>query len=240
VPVNQAKILKRNYIICSLYFIVSFAVINLLIAILILAKIFPSELKKFEADDLFFITFMQMLVFTGFALVIKKKFSLKIFKFRRKIHASQILWGFLGLIGVHGIIHILMQIFNLELNQFEHFDMNIIKQKPYYFFIMVSLVAPFYEEYVFRGLILRSLWPRLKKRKKILKGLAVFFSSFIFGIFHEGAQFPTFILALYLSFLTIKSAGITLPVVIHSIQNTLAAIAMLYGEELPVETLFYF
>jgi len=201
----------------------------------------PSDLKSLDTEQFHILNIFQITIFVGFALALKKKFTLKRFRFRKKISAEQIFLAFAGLVGVHLVSGLLMSLLGLEVKQFEEFEIKkIVNERPLLFFCMVSIVAPVYEEFIFRGLILRSLWPCLQKNKRLFQVLAVSLSSFAFAVFHKGAELSVFLLALYLSFLAIKTAGLTLPVIMHVTQNTIASLTLIYHDKLGIEKLFYF
>ena len=80
-------------------------------------------------------------------------------------------------------------------------------------FLYVSLIAPVFEEILFRGLILRSLQPYGKK-------FAIFTSAYLFGMFHGNiVQSPyAFLIGLVLGYVTIEYSMVW-AVVLHMGNN---------------------
>lgn len=83
------------------------------------------------------------------------------------------------------------------------------------------------EELVFRGILLRSLAPRLGGP------LAVLISAAVFGLYHlfPPQMVSTFVLGLVLGVLTLRSASIVPAMIVHALNNTVAV--LLAREVLP-------
>lgn len=87
-------------------------------------------------------------------------------------------------------------------------------------FIYISLVGPFMEEIIFRGVILKGL---LKNYKP---GTAIFVSALLFGIFHMNLVQSTsaFGLGLIIASLYVKTGSLRLCFLIHCLNNTFVGI----------------
>lgn len=81
--------------------------------------------------------------------------------------------------------------------------------------IIVSLIGPIAEEFVFRGLILN----RLITKFGFWNGLGL--SSAIFGMFHIDF-FGAFLFAVVASLLYLKTGNLLVPILLHIVNNTIA------------------
>ncbi len=88
-----------------------------------------------------------------------------------------------------------------------------------YTFIFVCVVAPVFEELMFRKILLNKLLPYGKK-------LSVIVSAFAFGLFHGNLNqiFYAFILGLIFAHLTISSGKINYAIILHIVINTLGSV----------------
>jgi membrane protease YdiL (CAAX protease family) len=84
-------------------------------------------------------------------------------------------------------------------------------------FMKVVVIAPVVEELIFRGVIMHGLM------RNYSKGAAVFFSGFLFALFHLNPwQFPaTFVLGMILGWVMIRTRNIGLCITGHAINNLL-------------------
>ena len=80
---------------------------------------------------------------------------------------------------------------------------------------IIAGIAPFVEEFVFRGVILH----RLMETFGFWKGIGL--SSLIFGIFHINF-FGAFLFAVVASLLYLKSGNLLIPILLHMINNAIA------------------
>lgn len=84
-------------------------------------------------------------------------------------------------------------------------------------FISTAIVPALVEEFACRGLILGAV-------RKFGDGFAIIVSSVVFGLMHGNfEQIPfAFLVGVILAFITIKSGGIWLPIVVHGINNAIS------------------
>lgn len=104
---------------------------------------------------------------------------------------------------------------------FQLFDMSVLKSlemasftaDSISMFLYVALLAPVFEEILFRGLVLRTFLPYGRK-------FAIFASAFLFGIFHGNpVQSPyAFAVGLILGYVTVEYS-LVWAVVLHTINN---------------------
>lgn len=86
--------------------------------------------------------------------------------------------------------------------------------------ISVSVFAPFFEEWLCRGIILRGL---LKKMKP---GWAIVISALVFGLIHMNLwqAIPAFIIGVILGYVYYKTGSLRLTMLMHCVNNTLSVI----------------
>ncbi|MDH5718041.1 MAG: CPBP family intramembrane metalloprotease [Spirochaetia bacterium] len=237
---QNKKYLQKNYLIWFFYFLICFLLMASVLFIVKHIKLMSLAMNELFPRHLFLYLLIQVFIFLGTAFILKKKYKLKVFRISKKVKPKEVLYAFLGLMAVNAFSYFFVELLGIKVSQFENLNLENLRKEPYYFLLMIAVVAPFYEEYVFRGMMLRSLWPKRENGCK-LKVLAVLSSSIMFTVFHEvGAYIPVFFLALYLSFLSLKTVSISLPIIVHSLQNFIAGIALLYDKELLNTGLFYF
>ena len=83
------------------------------------------------------------------------------------------------------------------------------------------------EEVLFRGVLLRSLAPRLRAPA------AIVISALVFGLYHlfPPQMVSTFVLGLVLCVLTVRSASLVPAMIVHALNNTIAV--LLARDEIP-------
>ena len=86
--------------------------------------------------------------------------------------------------------------------------------------ISVSVFAPFFEEWLCRGIILRGLL------KKVKPGWAIVISALIFGLIHGNLwqAIPAFIIGVILGYVYYKTGSLKLTMLMHCVNNTLSVI----------------
>ena len=86
--------------------------------------------------------------------------------------------------------------------------------------ISVSIFAPFFEEWLCRGIILRGLL------KKVKPAWAIVISAAIFGLIHGNLwqAIPAFIIGVILGYVYYKTGSLKLTMLMHCVNNTLAVI----------------
>ena len=87
--------------------------------------------------------------------------------------------------------------------------------------ISVSVFAPFFEEWLCRGIILRGLLTKVKP------AWAIVISAAVFGLIHGNLwqAIPAFIIGLVLGYVYYKTGSLKLTMLMHCVNNTLAVIS---------------
>lgn len=95
------------------------------------------------------------------------------------------------------------------------------------FFINICILAPIYEELLFRGILLRRFTLRWSPQKSIIV------SSIIFGIIHLNPINVVFAFALgcVLGYAYLKTKNIVIPMLLHSFSNFLAYLQFVYTNQ---------
>lgn len=112
--------------------------------------------------------------------------------------------------------------------EFYHFfseQMSNISEEPFLMFLLVSFFAPIIEEILFRGIIQKGMINNgVKPRTSIL------ISAFVFGFIHFNPwQFVgAFLLGIVLGVVYFKTKSLLMSILLHSFNNTIAAIMMKY------------
>lgn len=96
------------------------------------------------------------------------------------------------------------------------------------YIVMVCIIAPVTEEFMFRGVLLHSL-------RRYGDRLAIITTALFFGLLHGNmAQTPmAFILGLVLGYIAVKTGSIWYPILIHFINNTYSTILSIAETHLP-------
>lgn len=91
-------------------------------------------------------------------------------------------------------------------------------------FMMVGITGPILEEVLFRGIILDGFLTRYKP------GKAIFWSAFLFGLFHMNPwQFiPGFLIGLLLGYIYLKTRSLLPVILIHIVNNSFSYLIMYY------------
>ncbi|MCS6985714.1 MAG: CPBP family intramembrane metalloprotease [Leptospiraceae bacterium] len=179
----------------------------------------------------------QALPFLGWTVLFLRfaKFHYYVFEFSFK--AKEFFLSLGGLFLINALSSALLQLVGVEVKQFEQLDRALLREDPFPFFLAVGVLAPVYEEFVFRGVLFATLYE--KARHFFTKALAWLYPALLFTILHyENAHhamvlLPIFFLALYLTFVTWYHKNIALSVAIHAVQNFIAGLAFLYLPEKP-------
>ena len=90
-------------------------------------------------------------------------------------------------------------------------------------FILLTVIAPVFEEFIFRGAVLELLKP-------YGSGLAVFVSAFCFGVYHGNFQqfFYAFALGLCLGYIAIATNSIFCTTLLHAMFNSVSGIILIF------------
>ncbi|MDE6725191.1 MAG: CPBP family intramembrane metalloprotease [Ruminiclostridium sp.] len=98
-------------------------------------------------------------------------------------------------------------------------------------FVLLTVIAPFFEEFIFRGAVLRLLQP-------YGNGLAIFVSAFCFGIYHGNFQqfFYAFVLGICLGYIAVATKSLFCSTVLHALFNSIGGIIMIFVSTDTVQT----
>lgn len=98
-------------------------------------------------------------------------------------------------------------------------------------FILLTVVAPLFEEFIFRGAVLRLLQP-------YGNGLAIFVSAFCFGVYHGNFRqfFYAFALGICLGYIAIATKSLFCSTVLHALFNAIGGIIMIFVSTDAVKT----
>lgn len=223
------------FLLVLISLLTSFLVQYLLIEFSILGKKSGFDFSKLSSKQFFYLIASQAIPFLFWGIIFVRFLGFKIFPFQLDFTFKEFLFAFLGLFFVNGFTAFILHLLGQEVKQFEELNKELLKREPVPFFIAVGLLAPFYEEFVFRGILFAYL---VEKSKNIFtKFLAWIYPAFLFSLLHlENAKnsfilLPIFTLAIYLTALTHFKKNIGLSVSIHAAQNFLAGVVFLYFPE---------
>lgn len=91
-------------------------------------------------------------------------------------------------------------------------------------FVMLVVIAPLFEEFIFRGAVMNLLKP-------YGSGIAVFVSAFCFGIFHGNFQqfFYAFALGILLGYISYATDSMFCNTMLHAMFNSISGIIMIFA-----------
>lgn len=114
-------------------------------------------------------------------------------------------------------------------------QMNAIAIDPFAMILMVAVLAPIFEEFLFRGIILKGML-----NNKMNPYLSIVISAFIFGAIHFYPwQFlGAFLLGSVLGLVYYKTKSLLLPILMHAFNNFIAAMLMIFVKVDSLEALF--
>ncbi len=97
-------------------------------------------------------------------------------------------------------------------------------------FIQLAVIAPLFEEFWFRGIVMQSLRP-------YGNGFAIFVSALLFGLTHAnfGQLFYTFVIGVCLGYVAVSTKSIVVTTVMHAILNSISGILLLLISPEPVQ-----
>lgn len=226
----------RNYSLVLLYLILSFSLSGGLLFFSIWMNWLPAKHSLMDGRHFFYTILMQMTTFLilGFAFV--KIFRLPTFSFMGRSYGKQNLFFYVKEFAVVVfyyfatmlVISFFVKVSGVEIKQFEQMNLEKIKQTSVYFLLAVAVLAPLYEEIVFRGIVLRNLLPR--HSSKVKNFLAILVSSLVFSAFHFNLTtlIPILFLSFLLSYLTLRKQGLMLSILVHAFNNFMTAVVLLY------------
>jgi len=149
----------------SFFTLVYIAISLLFVVIIQLGLIYgnwlPKDPSQFVSKEILFFTFIQAIVFVSFAIVFIKLAKIYYYKLGDTSSIlktlAEVIISFIGLIIVQNIAVGILSVFDVQPKQFESFNRDKLLNQPIYFFIAITLLAPFYEEFVFRSVIMGYL-----------------------------------------------------------------------------------
>ncbi|MFC6267623.1 CPBP family intramembrane glutamic endopeptidase [Frigoriflavimonas asaccharolytica] len=114
-------------------------------------------------------------------------------------------------------------------------QMNSISIEPFSLIIMVAVLAPIFEEILFRGIIMKGML-----NNKINPYRAIVISAFIFGAvhFYPWQFLGAFLLGMVLGLVYWKTKSLLLPMLMHAFNNFIAAMLMIFVKVDSLEALF--
>ena len=112
--------------------------------------------------------------------------------------------------------------------------MAVAKQLPI-FIILISVVGPILEEYVFRKVFFGELYDRIKGNRIIAFLIASIVSSLLFALAHNDIKFILiyFGMGMILSLAYTLTKRISVPILIHMFQNGFVVVCLLYTSPSP-------
>ena len=98
-------------------------------------------------------------------------------------------------------------------------------------FVLLTVIAPVFEEFIFRGAVLELLKP-------YGSGLAVFVSAFCFGIYHGNFQqfFYAFALGICLGYIAIATDSLFCSTILHAMFNSVSGVILIFLSTNAVQT----
>ncbi len=93
-------------------------------------------------------------------------------------------------------------------------------------FVQLAIIAPLFEEYWFRGMVMQSLRP-------YGNGFAIFVSALLFGLTHANFQqfFYAFLIGIFLGYIAISTKSLVTTTVLHAMFNSISGIMLLFAAD---------
>lgn len=97
-------------------------------------------------------------------------------------------------------------------------------------FILLTVIAPVFEEFIFRGAVMELLKP-------YGSGLAVFVSAFCFGVYHGNFQqfFYAFALGICLGYIAYATGSLFCTTILHAMFNAVSGVILIFLSTEPVQ-----
>lgn len=91
-------------------------------------------------------------------------------------------------------------------------------------FVLLTVIAPVFEEFVFRGAILHLLQP-------YGNGLAIFVSAFLFGVYHGNFLqfFYATVLGIALGYITVATKSLFCSTLLHAMFNSISGVILIFS-----------
>ncbi len=179
--------------------------------------------QKVNIQSFLLTIIQQSTIFSVLAWWFQKKLNSSFFSFDGDFSLSLFTYSFLGLIGVNLVSSLIMKYMSVNVQQLEILDREGMKQNSHLFLFVVAFIAPLYEEFVFRGVILKILYSKVEERlsSPFYMIISILISGILFSLVHFDldAALPVFMLGSYFAWITIKTNSIFIPTLLHFIQN---------------------
>ncbi len=97
-------------------------------------------------------------------------------------------------------------------------------------FVQLAVIAPLFEEFWFRGIVMRALQP-------YGNGFAIFVSALLFGLTHANFQqfFYATAIGICLGYIAVSTKSIVVTTIMHAIFNSISGIMLLFMSSVPVQ-----
>lgn len=127
-----------------------------------------------------------------------------------------LLWGLIMILSMEVVLEPLMQ---------QLPPSPIPSGRGLYMLLSLVVVAPLFEEFLCRGVILESI----RRRRGAVAGCVI--SAMIFGIMHFELQsvLNAFVIGVLLGYLYLRTRSIFAPIILHSLNNVLAYFLLIFG-----------
>ena len=182
--------------------------------------------NKIDVKNFLITIVQQAIIFVLLAWWFQKKLDSSFFGFDGDLTLTTLFYGIVGLFGVNLFAGLVMKYVNVDIRQLEILDRHNMKQNSTIFLFIVAFIAPLYEEFVFRGVILKMLYSKAEEKlgSRSYTTIAILFSGALFSFVHFDidAAFPVFILGCYFAWVTIQTNSIFLSSILHFVQNFLS------------------
>jgi membrane protease YdiL (CAAX protease family) len=225
----QPRPLWQRYIAIVVYLIGAMILIQVLAAILLYFFPLPGFPGKISAIPFRFLIFSLVAQMVGFLLPAPLLIAFsrgRQFSFE-KVRAREILLAcglvFLCTLSFSSIYHLL----GIEPKQLGFLDGDDVLANKGAFVALTAILAPAYEEWIFRGLLFGILVTNEMRIRRVVA--AAIFCAFLFTVIHiEGAHSlsslpPIFVMALILQYVTWRTGSLWPAVCGHAMQNLMAA-----------------
>ena len=227
----------QRYLICLGYLVAVFILLGaiaLVMQAMGISNDAGQKLKQMNAFDVFGLQILQSIAFVIPLVIFLKAVPLKLLPTLKIPTGKEVKIAALGYIGAYTGIVVLLAIIGVQPEQYE--DM-IIEKTPLsisVFLFAIAVVAPFLEEIVFRGFILRTLIQDKKLGQDQSVIYSIIFSGTVFGLMHiSGANWAALLgvtmLGLFFAFLGAYTRSLFLPMIFHSFHNLWTGILKVYA-----------
>lgn len=238
VNINDSKIVKKEFNKLGFALLMKEVISNLIVFVFIMVMMMIHVLKEPNMTNNQLLEILDNGTYNGIlsiAAVIISFIPLLIYRGRtffqydlrvenRKFRLKTVIIGIIILLSLNSLLVLFANILELGLNWIGLSansaleDLDTLNELSIPMIIYSCMLGPIIEEFIYRGIVLRSL-------EKYGKGIAIFISSLLFGLMH-GNFFQVFMamgLGLILGYLAMEYS-IKLTIILHIINNILVEI----------------